>query len=158
MTTNESSSTEWEQSPPGSMVGFARRERIRETRRKLTVAVSAVSLISAVGWGGFALFGPRAMREPNFGGVTCSTVRQHAMDVMAGKTPDALTEKIRLHLEQCRECKSYWDEMSTRRMQQSSWLPGASHGGCDCDACRVRLADDPRVSRPLALALARDPG
>jgi hypothetical protein len=92
------------------------------------------------------------MREPNYGGVTCSIVRANAMDYMSGTTPDTLTEKIRLHLEQCPECRSYWDEMSAPQMQQTSWLPVHSRSDCDCQACRNRVLHD--TPSPLRMVMA----
>lgn len=139
MSANDRSSADWKPCPPGSLVGFAGQERSRQRRQFLKKAGGFAAVLLLAVSGSYLAWGPGRRGEPNFGGIVCTDVRANAMQYMAGGLDADLTQRIRVHLEQCPECQRFWKEMTGNAMKQVALaIPPHSSGDCGCEAFRCQ--------------------
>jgi hypothetical protein len=132
---------------------FAGAERTRSRRLFLQKSVAAsATVVLAIGAGYFALNSFRA-DEPAFGGVTCTVVRSNAKQYMAGNLDAQLSERIRIHLEQCADCQRAWREMAASMDRVTRVNSAHKTSDCGCAACQRRAptivvenADDIRLA------------
>jgi hypothetical protein len=158
MSKKNTATDDWKPCSPGSLAGFAGKERTRQRRHFLVKASGVSAVLLLVGTVAFLNLGPDRLGEPNFGGITCTNVRANAMQYMAGNLEADLTQRIRVHLEQCPDCQRFWKEMADKAMSQVS-LPTRLRisGNCDCEACRRReLLAMPNSGKPVAEPAAVD--
>ena len=99
-------SNDWADCPPGTLRGFAGKQRQQKQLRRLALGGSTVValLLLAVTLRGFLVDG-FSTGEPNFGGVTCSVVRSKIQLYHQQKLDPALTASIRQHLSECGHCQ-----------------------------------------------------
>ncbi len=106
------SDSEWQACPSGEvaeLVGRLRARRRHETFRQVALGTAALCLVLIAG---SALihrgFKPA---DPNFGGITCTEVAEHAEAYVAGTLDADLTQRIDMHLSRCPFCRDLIDQM-----------------------------------------------
>jgi hypothetical protein len=137
----------WQACPPGRLTEKVRSHRSAVRRRKIVQAVGyACALVLAVGVGTWVGERIGGAPEPNFGGITCSAVRQN-MDAYAHHQLDAdVAERMDVHVRECPACRELKRQMESRAMTRSataSDLKAAarfaqSHGDSDNAAAVAR--------------------
>ena len=143
---------EWTPCPPGKLAKLAGQERLRQRRRFLVRAGSAVGAIAlATGAGWFAFRGKGTPTEPGFGGIVCSRVGELAPQYIMGQLDPAVAQQIKMHLEQCVACRTQMESMQPKTAAHSS--NGDAQGVCVCSSCRraglvqlLATADSPHAT------------
>lgn len=143
---------DWQACPPGRLTEKVRNHRSTVRRRKVFQAVGyACALVLAVGVGTWVGERLRGAPEPNFGGITCSEVRQN-MDAYAHHQLDAeVTERMEIHLRDCPACRELKRQMEngsmTRAMSESERNAAARFA-------QSRRESDHVVTFPQSMTLA----
>lgn len=114
-------SDEWRPCPRGTLTGLSRQLKQRQRVRQLQKTVGTVAvLLLAVGVG--VLWLPQqptmqrpTMREPSYGGITCSEVQRVLPEVASGTLEQETLTKVEQHLAECPHCAEL-----ARRMKAGS--------------------------------------
>jgi hypothetical protein len=117
---DQQSISDWHECPRGEVGRLVARLKSRRRREVVTQAVvagTALSVIVIVG--GFVIPSMLTTPEPSFGGVTCSALRAHAEDYLAGTLDEETRQSIDRHLSICYSCREYLRSLH----------PGAAHAG-----------------------------
>lgn len=107
MTHTETSLSDWEQCKPGSLVGYAARDKSRKRRRTITKVIGIASAFMVVFFASIALLQTASTgNEPNYGGIVCSKVMHNSNFYLAGTLDKDTNSKIEQHLKLCPKCRS----------------------------------------------------
>lgn len=107
----DSAGGSWEQLPPGTLANLQSRLQRRESRRQFVRLASAAGILVATGGAGYLWLTKTPSTgdgELRYAGLTCREAMDAAPDVVAGKAPAALADKVRSHIAQCAGCQSHF--------------------------------------------------
>ena len=124
---------EWQPLPAGTLNELASRLK---TQRRLRLASQfggvACVVIAAIGLSLFSASRTASMKEPNFGGITCTEVRRVMMDLAANPPAPDVEQRVQEHLRQCPACQKFMQGMQT--MSNASTVQHAA----SCPICLQR--------------------
>ena len=122
MTTLETRQDNWTECRPGTLGHYAIREKRQILKRRLIVAgsVASVCLMVALTWNVFVHpttdnSNPGVSKEPNYGGIVCSSVKAVAKAHLAGTLDAETSQKIGLHLQECPRCRAFMEQLGNAR-------------------------------------------
>lgn len=114
MNKKQDDTRQWVECPVGTLTEPAARIRRSKTTRRRAVLGGGVALLILVagtqmlpndhGAAEKGSISPSGYQEPNYGGITCTLVRQNAADYKAGHLNNAMCTKMEEHVGQCVIC------------------------------------------------------
>ncbi len=121
MTEIKTSGDDWKECQPGALSRFAVRHRSRILRRKMILAggIVSVCLISVLAWNVLLPQTTNSYQEPNYGGIACSKVKKMAKAHLAGSLDSKTSQMIERHLDKCRVCRSFVEQIRNRQASPS---------------------------------------
>ena len=133
MTKKTISNDGWSPCPKGTLTGLSitlkRREQIQRLQRVSSLVAMLLVAIAAGTW--FANRSSDVPMENNFGGITCTEVRDSLPQMVSGKADESLIAKITAHLAECPHCAELARKMKEGEMHaaagQSVNVPTGQH-------------------------------
>ena len=146
--------TGWEQCPTGEISGMV--GRIKGHQRN----VFAAQLAGGAAFGillGLVFVGLAGPREHDFGGITCTEVREAGRAYMAGELDADFSARIKIHLAECPTCGPMFrqkvNEQAGRYAPRSRAIAQADGGGHSESVCPHCGHYHPRHGRLAAASI-----
>ncbi|MGD9856464.1 MAG: zf-HC2 domain-containing protein [Planctomycetaceae bacterium] len=118
---------DWQECPPGTLQGYARRYKRSQQTQGLARASGAAAVVLAFAgltwWSAGRWSGER---EYHFGGIACSAVQSNIAAYAMGSLPEETTERIRAHLSECPVCQEMLRRMQPPVAPTASVKPAGS--------------------------------
>ncbi|MDA1229296.1 MAG: zf-HC2 domain-containing protein [Planctomycetota bacterium] len=112
----------WSPCPKGTLTGLAstlkRRERIQRLQRVSSLVAVLLIAVAAGTW--FANRSSDVSMENNYGGITCTEVRDSLPQMVSGKADESLVARINAHLAECPQCAEMARKMKEREMHAAA--------------------------------------
>lgn len=156
MKPNATNSNHWENCRPGEVGRLVHRLKYRRRQRTVKAGLVAISACTLLLVAGITWYGGQTSQvsRRNFaGGITCRDVLQQATQFVNRELDVATSGKIRLHLEQCPNCRE-----RIERMQQAHDVNAAAERA-SLSASAVVVNQEPSVGQASEsewLVLARN--
>ena len=128
MSTLENRQDGWKECGPGTLGLYANRQKLQILKRRLlgVGSVASICLLVALTWKTFLPqttenANSEILREPNYGGIVCSSVKAVAKAHLVGTLDAETTQKIEHHLQECALCRAFMEQLGNVQASKSSF-------------------------------------
>ena len=115
MNSNKNDQDKWTACPQGEIGQLAKQLKSRRhtqiVQRNAALLVLLIMVVSA----GYFFVDNRSPSDPNFGGIACSEVQQHASEFVDKKLDPKMESKIQQHLAHCPACRERLEQLRLKK-------------------------------------------
>ena len=155
MKDDQNSQSEWHECPSGEISGML--GRIRSRRKAVFIAQLAGGAVFGILLGvAFTQFGIGTGNDRDALQISCTEVREKAADYVNGRLPEAMQERIAVHLKSCDSCGKFLKKQNRSGGQQpapNSVKGQASRGRLNPNAVANRTTNVDPTRRMLVSRL-----